>query len=195
MLSVLNNLAKKGHVFVISAPSGAGKSSLVSALCKKDDTIKLSISHTTRKMRHNEINGVNYFFISEPEFKNMIDNKDFLEYAKVYDNYYGTSIEKIKEFLENGQDTILEIDYQGAIQVKNIFPDAILIFIAPPSLNELENRLRNRNTDHEEVIKKRMSLATIDLSYQHKFDHIIINDNFHTALDELYSIIMLKRSQ
>lgn len=186
-----NNNKPHGHIFVISAPSGAGKSSLVDALIKKDPNIQLSISHTTRKMRPNEIDGVNYFFINQAQFKQMIDENQFIEYAEVYGNYYGTNIKTIQQFLDNGRDIILEIDHQGAMQIKNIFPDAVLIFIAPPSLATLEHRLRQRNTDDESIIQKRIVCANDDMSHQHKFDYVVINDNFNDAVDQLYSIILL----
>jgi guanylate kinase len=189
------NNKTQGNIFVISAPSGAGKSSLVNALLKQDPSIQLSISHTTRKIRPDEVNDVNYFFISKTEFEQMILAQEFLEYANVYGNYYGTSVKKIQEFLKNGQDIILEIDYQGAMQIKKIFPNAILIFIAPPNLTELEHRLRKRNTDDEDTIQKRIACASDDMSHQHEFDYIIINNNFNTALDEMCSIILLNRGK
>lgn len=190
-----DNTKTTGNIYVISAPSGAGKSSLVAALCKKDSSVQLSISHTTRKIRPGEIEGINYFFISVSKFKEMLANGEFLEYANVYGNYYGTNINTIKNFLNSGRDIILEIDYQGAMQIRHIFPNAKLIFITPPSLAELENRLRARNTDDEDTIQKRINSATEDMMHQDKFDHIIINNNFNTALDELYSIIMANREK
>lgn len=183
----------KGNIFVISAPSGAGKSSLIKELCKLDKRFKLSISHTTRKIRSGEIDGVDYYFISKDDFDKMLNNKEFIEYANVYGNYYGTNIHTINQFIANGDDIILEIDYQGAEQIKNVFNQAILIYIMPPNLEELENRLRSRNTDSEEVILKRLQLAENDMSHAHKFDHIVINDKFEDALTQLYSIITARR--
>jgi guanylate kinase len=184
---------QQGNIFVISAPSGAGKSSLVKALCEKDNKIQVSISHTTRKMRPGDIHGVHYFFVNHNEFEEILTQNKFLEHAKVYDNFYGTHIDSIKRLQANGQDIILEIDNQGASQVKHIFPNAILIYILPPNLDELKKRLINRNTDSNETIEKRLSQAQKDISLAKEFDYIVINDNFATALDELYSIIMVSR--
>jgi guanylate kinase len=163
----------RGKIYVIAAPSGAGKSTLVNALCKLDSRVQLSISHTTRPKRMNEENGINYFFISISEFEAMIENNEFLEYAKVYDNYYGTNINTIKNFLATGKDILLEIDWQGARQIRKLFHEAVLIFILPPSLEVLEQRLRNRNTDSIEII----------------------NDNFDTALQDLWSVIRANRNK
>jgi guanylate kinase len=182
-----------GNIFVISAPSGTGKSSLLKELCRLDNRIKISISHTTRNIRSGEIDGEDYYFITKDKFDQMVKNKEFLEYANVYGNYYGTDINTINKFMANGDDIILEIDWQGAEQTKSIFNSAILIYIMPPSLEELERRLRSRNTDSEETIAKRLSLAKEDMSHAHKFNHIIINDKFEDALKELYSIIMESR--
>lgn len=182
-----------GNVFVISAPSGAGKSSLVKALCKLDHNIKVSVSHTTRIIRPGEINGIDYFFIDKKQFENMLNNNEFIEYANVYGNYYGTNLNTINNFIHNGHDIILEIDWQGAEQIKSIMPNAIMIYIKPPSLDELNNRLRLRNTDSDEVIKKRLALAEEDLSHAHKFEHIIVNDKFDNTLQKLYEIILNHR--
>ena len=132
----------RGNIYVIAAPSGAGKSTLVNALCALDPQVQLSVSHTTRVMRPGETNGVNYFFVSIDNFKTMIANNDFLEYAQVYENYYGTNINTIKQFLATGKDIILEIDWQGAQQIRKLFHDAVLIFILPPSLPVLAERLK-----------------------------------------------------
>ena len=181
------------NVFVISAPSGAGKSSLVKELCKLDKNIKVSISHTTRDKRINEQDGVEYFFVTLDVFKGMLSSNKFIEHAKVYNNYYGTSIDTIERFKKNKIDAILEIDWQGAMQIKSIIPSAILIYIMPPNIIELEKRLRARATDKEDVIAYRLSLAQDDMSHAHLFDYTVINDNFDTALQQLYSIIMLHR--
>lgn len=184
---------QQGNIYVISAPSGAGKSSLVKALCEKDPKIQVSISHTTRKMRHGDIHGIHYFFVSHDEFESMLLDKKFLEHAKVYDNYYGTHIDNIKQLQNTGQDIILEIDNQGASQVKQIFADVTLIYILPPSLEKLKNRLISRNTDSAEVINKRLSQAKNDISHAKEFDYIVINDDFSIALQDLYSIILVSR--
>ena len=168
----------RGRIYVIAAPSGAGKSTLVNALCKIDPQVQLSISHTTRPMRTGETDGVNYFFVTVDSFKAMIEANEFLEYAQVYDNYYGTNINTIKKFLATGKDIILEIDWQGAQQIRKMFNDAVLIFILPPSLEVLAQRLSARNTDSQEVIEKRLSLAMSDISHAPEFDYLIVNDNF-----------------
>jgi guanylate kinase len=185
----------RGKIYVIAAPSGAGKSTLVNALCKLDDGVQLSVSHTTRGIRPGEKNGVNYFFVSTIEFQKMVENNDFLEYAEVYGNFYGTNINTIKEFLATGKDIILEIDWQGARQIRKLFNDAVLIFIAPPSLEILEQRLRDRKTDSLEVIEKRLSMAMEDVSHVAEFDYIVINDDFNTALQDLCSIIRAARNK
>ncbi len=184
---------QQGNIFVISAPSGAGKSSLVKALCEKDNKVQVSISHTTRKMRPGDINGVDYFFVNHNEFEEMLTQNKFLEHARVYDNFYGTHIDSIRKIQANGHDVILEIDNQGASQVKQIFVNAILIYILPPSIDELKKRLFSRNTDSNETIQKRLSEAQKDISHAKEFDYIVINDNFATALDDLYSIIRVSR--
>lgn len=185
----------RGKIYVIAAPSGAGKSTLVNALCKLDNNVQLSISHTTRGIRPGEEHGVNYFFTSVPDFKNMIEKNEFLEYAEVYGNLYGTNITTIKDFLATGKDILLEIDWQGARQIRKLFNDAVLIFIAPPSLEILEKRLRDRKTDSQEVIEKRLSSAREDMSHAAEFDYIIINDDFDTALQDLCSIIRAGRNK
>ncbi|MEN9945621.1 MAG: hypothetical protein RLZZ293_7 [Pseudomonadota bacterium] len=185
----------RGKIYVISAPSGAGKSTLVNALCKQDTQVQLSISHTTRPIRTGEQNGVNYYFVSKTEFEQMLNDNEFLEYAMVYDNYYGTNINTIKRFLANGKDIILEIDWQGAQQIRKLFSDATLIFILPPSLEILAERLNKRNTDSPEVIAKRLDLALTEIAHAKEFDYIIINDNFDNALNDLSSIIRTPRNK
>lgn len=185
----------RGKIYVIAAPSGAGKSTLVNALCKADQHVQLSVSHTTRGIRPGEQHGINYFFVSTAEFKAMIENNEFLEFAHVYDNYYGTNINTIKEFLATGKDIILEIDWQGARQIRKLFNEATLIFILPPSLATLEERLKKRNTDSEEVIKKRLDVALDDISHAAEFDYLIINDSFDIALQDLCSIIRAPRNK
>lgn len=185
----------RGKIYVISAPSGTGKSTLVNALCKLDEQIQLSISHTTRPIRIGEQEGINYFFVSVDNFEKMIADNEFLEYAKVYDNYYGTNINTIKKFLATGKDIILEIDWQGAQQVKKLFADAVLIFILPPSLEILADRLKKRNTDSLEVIKKRLDLALEEINHAPNFDYMIVNDNFDEALLDLRSIIRSPRNK
>lgn len=185
----------RGNIYVIAAPSGAGKSTLVNALCALDPQVQLSVSHTTRGMRPGETDGVNYFFVSVDSFKTMIANNDFLEYAQVYENYYGTNINTIKQFLATGKDIILEIDWQGAQQIRKLFHDAVLIFILPPSLPVLAERLKNRNTDSANVIEKRLSVAMDDISHAPEFDYLIINDSLDIALQDLCSIIRAPRNK
>lgn len=183
----------QGKIFVISAASGAGKSSLVKQICKLDQNIKVSISHTTRTKRHNEIDKHDYYFITIDKFKTMLANNEFIEYAKVYDNYYGTSKNQLDQIIKQGHDVILEIDWQGAIQIKNIMPNAILIYIMPPSIEELKTRLLLRATDSNEIIEKRLLQAKDDISHANKFQHIVYNEDFNKSINELYSIILLYR--
>jgi len=182
-----------GDIFVIAAPSGAGKSSLVKALCEQDNTLQLSISHTSRPIRPSEVNGIDYFFVSVEQFEEMLSRHEFIEHAKVYGNYYGTNINTIQQFMKNGKDIILEIDWQGARQIKKLFPNAILIFILPPSIEELTKRLIARNTDSQEVIKSRIQVAQEDISHANEFTYVIINDKFDVALQDLCSIIRTRR--
>ncbi len=183
----------QGNVFVISAPSGAGKSTLVKALANLDKNIKISISHTTRNKRIKEVDKIDYFFIKKDEFEEMLEKKEFLEYAKVYDNYYGTNHKTINYFLSQGYDIILEIDHQGAQQIKKIIPESIFIYILPPNKKELERRLKSRSTDDNETINKRLSLAYYEISYAKEYDYIVINNDFNSALQSLYSIILVQR--
>ncbi len=183
----------QGKIFVISAASGAGKSSLVKELCILDEKIKVSISHTTREKRHSETNNHDYYFVSINEFEIMLKNNQFIEYAKVYDNYYGTNKIQLEQLINKGYDVILEIDWQGAMQIKNIMPNAILIYIMPPSVEELKKRLILRGTDSKEVIEKRLLQAKDDISHANKFQHIVYNQDFNKSIQELYSIILLYR--
>ena len=179
-----------GNLFIISAPSGAGKTSLVSALLKLNTRIALSVSYTTRAPRPGESNGVNYHFVSRETFLEMAKNGDFLESAEVYGNLYGTSQTWISREIEQGRDILLEIDWQGAAQVRAKFPLAIGIFILPPSLAALELRLKGRNQDSDEVISKRLQAAREDISHVAEFDYVIINDNLDEALQQLNSVIV-----
>jgi len=183
----------EGHLFIIAAPSGAGKTSLVKALTSDMDDIFTSVSHTTRPIRPGEEDGKDYHFVDAKSFLNMRDSSEFLEYAEVFGNYYGTSKRRIKEQLSNKIDVILEIDWQGAQQVKQLFPESTSIFILPPSKSALLERLRNRGQDSEEVISRRTLEAISEMSHYHEFDYVIINDQFNTALEELKSIIISKR--
>jgi len=177
------------NLFIIAAPSGCGKTSLVEALIKKNKKLCVSVSHTTRAPRPDEINGINYYFVSIKEFKEMIKNNAFVEHALVFDNHYGSSTKLIKEKLDEDIDVILEIDWQGARQVKENMPNAISIFILPPSKEALLGRLQQRAQDNEQTIKKRMSDAQNQMKHFSEFDYLVINDDFNNALNDLNLII------
>ncbi len=183
----------RGNLFILSAPSGAGKSSLISALLKNHDDVKVSVSHTTRQPRPGEENGVHYHFVTSDEFKSLIAQDDFFEWAQVFDNYYGTSKQAIESQLAAGIDVFLDIDWQGARQVREIMPDVNTIFILPPSKEELEKRLNNRGQDSAEVIAGRMAQAQSESSHYDEYDYLIINDDFDTALSELETIVKARR--
>ncbi|REG83933.1 guanylate kinase [Marinomonas pollencensis] len=184
-----------GNLFILSAPSGAGKSSLYKALLKADDKVRISISHTTRAPRKGEEHGREYYFTEDEDFLDMIAEDAFFEHAQVFDNYYGTSKASIFNMLEQGLDVILEIDWQGARQVRKLYPDAIGVFILPPSLKALEERLHGRGTDSEEVIQRRMSKAVAEMSHYDEYDFVIVNDDFETALTQMQSIFTAMRSK
>lgn len=180
-------------LFIVSAPSGTGKTSLIKELIKDLDNIITSTSHTTREPRDGEIDGKDYFFVSKKKFANLIKDNYFLEYATVFDNSYGTSKLFIKENLNKNLDIIIDIDWQGARQVKANYPEAISIFILPPSKKDLEYRLKSRNKDDDEVIIKRMKKATTEMSHFNEYDFIIINDSFDAAVQDFKSIIVANR--
>lgn len=182
-----------GNLFIVSAPSGAGKTSLVSALLASHENISLSISHTTRSPRPGEEHGRHYNFVSQPVFLEMAKRGDFLESAEVYGNFYGTSQRWIEQELAQGRDILLEIDWQGAAQVRRLFPDCISIFILPPSLSALKQRLQNRKQDSAEVIARRLAAAQDDISHVAEFDYVIINGKLDVALEQLGAIIMAAR--
>lgn len=184
-----------GNLFIVAAPSGAGKSSLISALLQRAregqlfNLAELSVSHTTRKARDGEENGVHYHFIDEAQFNSMIAENAFYEHAKVFDNFYGTSKQAISNKLEDGIDVFLDIDWQGARQIKAENPDVISIFVLPPSKDELNARLVSRGSDSDDVIESRMKKAKDEMSHYGEFDYLIVNDNFTHALDELVTIV------
>lgn len=182
-----------GTLFIVSAPSGTGKTSLVNALVRDTNHLKLSISHTTRKPRPKEIDGYNYHFISEDKFKQMEMAGVFMESAKVFGNFYGTSQDAVQKMLDEGHDVVLEIDWQGAEQIKARFPEAISIFILPPSIEALRNRLDSRGQDSAEVIAHRMEKAIAELQHHHKADYLVVNDDFEEALKSLKAIIKSNR--
>lgn len=183
-----------GNLFIISAPSGAGKSSLIQALLKRHSDMQVSVSHTTRAPRPGEQDGVHYHFISVDEFKALIARDEFFEWAEVFGNYYGTSKSTIRDSLSRGIDVFLDIDWQGARQIKAQEGSAKGIFILPPSLTELEQRLNNRGQDSAEVIAKRMAQAQSEMSHANEYEYLIINDNFDTALTELERIVLAQRN-
>jgi guanylate kinase len=182
-----------GNLFVVAAPSGAGKSSLVSALLQVDSHLVVAVSHTTRAPRGQEQAGREYHFTDEPTFRGMIERAEFLEHAEVHGHLYGTSRGAIEERITGGQDVVLEIDWQGALQIKQLFPNAILIFILPPSWEELNQRLNRRGEDRPEVIATRMVNARLEVSQARHFDFVIINASFETALFDLKAIVHSQR--
>ena len=184
---------KQGNLFIISAASGAGKTSLVKKLLTLINDLTLSISHTTRDPRPSEIDGKDYFFVTNKIFEAMIKEDKFLETAKCHGSFYGTSRNFVEEVRDAGKDIIFEIDWQGAKSIKAIFPEAISIFILPPSLKKLEERLIARGQDSEDTIKARLSAAKSEMSHVNQFDYVTINDKFDDALEELRSIIMAEK--
>jgi guanylate kinase len=183
----------KGTLYIFSAPSGAGKTSLVTELVKSTERLMVSVSHTTRAMRPGEENGVHYHFIDVSTFEKMVADDVFLEHARVFDNYYGTSQQAIEEQLAKGFDVILEIDWQGARQVRQRVPDNISVFILPPSRAELENRLKARGQDSDDIIARRMRDAVSEIEHYAEYDYIVVNDDFETALAELRTIVSSQR--
>jgi guanylate kinase len=182
--------ARRGRLFVIAAPSGAGKTSLVRALMEQVPTLRFSVSYTTRPKRPAELDGKDYFFVSREEFERMVAAGEFLEYARVFENYYGTSRQQVEESLASGQDLILEIDWQGAAQIRRAMPESVSVFILPPSRAELERRLRGRGTDSEEVIARRLGEAANDMKHWEEFDYVVVNDDFDRAVSELQGTVM-----
>ncbi len=182
-----------GNLFVVAAPSGAGKSSLVKALLELDSHLALSVSHTTRAPRGQEEHGREYWFVDEPAFRAMVDHGDFFEWAPVHGHLYGTSRKAIEERLMRGEDVVLEIDWQGAQQIKKLFPQTVTIFILPPSWAELEQRLKRRGEDKPEVIATRMANARVEVSHAREFDFVILNALFETALFDLKTVVHSQR--
>lgn len=178
----------RGILYIVSAPSGAGKTSLVTALTKNNPQIRVSVSHTTRAMRPGEVNGVNYHFVDHATFEHMLSESAFLEHAQVFDNFYGTSQAWLEQTLAEGFDLILEIDWQGAQQVRRLMPEARSIFILPPSQEALRQRLNNRGQDSDEIIERRMRDAVSEMSHYVEYDYVVINDDFDTALEDLQAI-------
>ncbi len=182
-----------GTLYIISAPSGAGKTSLVRAIVETLPNVEVSVSHTTRQMRAGEVDGKDYHFVEAPQFQAMVDDGDFLEHATVFGNSYGTSRQHILDQLESGKDVILEIDWQGARQIRQLMSDSISIFIVPPSIPALRERLRGREQDSDDVIEARMREAVSEMTHYPEFDYIVINDEFGQARDELAAIFISQR--
>ena len=182
-------MSDRGLLIVLSGPSGAGKGTICSNLRAEMPNLVYSVSMTTREPRVGEVEGKNYFFRSKDEFESLLAEDSFLEYAKVYDNYYGTPKQHVMDLLDDGKSVLLEIDIQGAMQVKERFSDAVFIYIVPPSLTELSARLHNRGTDAKEVIDKRLSLACSELALAHRYDYIVVNDDLQEASLKVASIL------
>ena len=188
-------LNRKGLLLVVSGPSGAGKGTICKALLNKNDQIKLSVSATTRKPRNGEVHGVNYFFIEKEEFTKMIENGEFLEYAQIYDNFYGTPKAAIIECLEKGQDVILEIEMQGARQIKEVYPEGVFIFVLPPSLEELKSRIVGRGTETQEEIEKRFSCAFEEINQIVNYDYFIVNEDIEKSVSDVEAIICADKNK
>ncbi|MCX7695560.1 MAG: guanylate kinase [Caloramator sp.] len=186
-------MKNKGLLIVISGPSGAGKGTICRALLEKHPEIKLSVSCTTRSPRQNEVEGINYYFISKDKFKEMIDKDEFLEYAEVYDNYYGTPRKNVERILNEGNDIILEIDIQGALKVKEKYPEGVFVFIMPPSMEELKNRIKKRGSETEESLLKRFKSAFQEINYVANYNYVIVNDVVEDAVKRLESIIVAEK--
>ena len=182
-------------LYIVAAPSGAGKTSLVKALLERDSQVMVSVSHTTRTSREGEVDGKDYNFTQVDDFKQMVEAGLFLEHAQVFDNFYGTSREWVEQRLAEGTDVILEIDWQGARLAREAFPQAVGIFILPPSRQALEERLRGRGQDSDEIIARRMQDAISETSHYDEFDYLVVNDDFETALGELASVILARRQR
>jgi guanylate kinase len=180
---------QRGRLYVVSAPSGAGKTSLVKALMEREPRIRFSVSYTTRERRPNEVAGRDYHFVDPERFDEMAARGEFLEYARVFDNCYGTGVRTVEEALANGEQLLLEIDWQGARQVRTRLPEALSIFILPPSRSALEQRLKDRSTDSEAVIRRRLQDAAEDIRHWSEFDYVVVNDRFEQALGDLQAIV------
>ena len=185
----MSGASSTGKLFVFAAPSGAGKTTLVHAVVTKHPELRFSISYTTRKPRRNEANGVDYLFVDEDEFMRLRDAGEMLEYANVFDHYYATSRSQVEKHLADDRDVILEIDWQGARQVRDSMPECVTIFILPPSVRELERRLRDRRTDAPEVIERRLRDALADMAHWDEFDYVIINDDLDRAISDLEAVL------
>jgi guanylate kinase len=184
---------KQGTLYIVSAPSGAGKTSLLKALIDSDDGIRVSVSHTTRPMRPGEVDGGDYHFVEKSAFLEMVEAGAFLEHAEVFGNFYGTSESGVRELLAQGRDVVLEIDWQGARQVRRRFPEALSLFVLPPTPEALRQRLNARGQDDAAVIEGRMREARSEMEHYSEYDYLIINDRFEQALEEMRSIVVSQR--
>lgn len=186
-------MSKKGLLILLSAPSGTGKGAVIKKLIEKDDNIKYSISATTRSPRCNEVDGVNYFFVSREEFEKMIINKELIEWDEYVGNYYGTPKKFIEKMTAEGKDVILEITVEGALNVKEMWPDSVMIFLLPPNMEELRKRISGRNTENESTINKRMQKAESELEYVSHYEYVVINDDLEIAVEEVHGIVKAER--
>lgn len=186
-------MKEKGLLIVISGPSGAGKGTLCKALFEKNNNLCFSVSMTTRSPRHGEEDGVNYFFVSKEKFENMIANNEFMEYALVYDNYYGTPMKYVEDLLLKGRDVLLEIDIQGALKVKEVYKEGVFIFILPPSMEELKNRIKKRGSETEESLVKRFKAAFKEINFVSKYNYVVVNDTVECAVQKLESILIAEK--
>jgi len=188
-------MTKQGILIVLSGPSGAGKGTICQALLRSNPELKYSVSATTRAPRTGEVDGVNYLFVSRSEFQSMIDNDQLLEWAEVYGNFYGTPCQQISEMLQSGKDVVLEIDRQGAMQIKKKFPEGVCIYIVPPSMDELANRIYKRGTDSLENIKTRLGSANEELTYIRNYNYVVVNDEVANAMEKVTAIIIAEKCQ
>jgi len=186
-------MKNKGLLIIVSAPSGTGKGAIIKQLIEKDSNIRYSISATTREPRNNEVNNINYFFVSRPEFEKMIINKELIEWDEYVGNYYGTPKIFIEEMTSKGLDVILEITVEGALNVKELWADAVMIFLLPPSLTELRKRILGRNTENIDLINKRLEKAEHEMEYVNNYEYVVINDNLDVAVNEVLGIIKSER--